>query len=52
MRALKILADREGARAIVYGLIACLIAIACIIAFQSLGLNIVAIFTTISGNLA
>ena len=46
-----ILRDDCGATAIEYGLIACLIAVACIIAFQTLGLNLVDIFTTISSNL-
>ena len=35
----------RGATAIEYGLIAALISLACIIAFQSLGLNLVNIFT-------
>jgi pilus assembly protein Flp/PilA len=43
--------DACGATAIEYGLIACLIAVACIIAFQTLGLNLVNIFTTISNAL-
>ena len=50
MRAL--FADQNGATAIEYGLIAALIALACIIAFQSLGLNLVDIFTTITNALA
>jgi pilus assembly protein Flp/PilA len=37
-----LLADDEGATAIEYGLIAALIAIACIIAFQTLGLELTA----------
>lgn len=44
--------DEQGATAIEYGLIAALIAIACIIAFQMLGLNLVNIFTTIADTLA
>ena len=40
--------DTKGATAIEYGLIAALISIACIIAFNMLGLNLVTIFTTIS----
>ena len=40
------LADEEGATAIEYGLIAALISIACIMAFQTLGLNLADIFTT------
>ena len=43
--------DERGATAIEYGLIAALIATACIIAFRSLGLDLVRIFTTISANL-
>ena len=42
------LANEEGATAIEYGLIAALIALACIIAFTSLGLNLAGIFNTIS----
>jgi len=45
------LADEEGATAIEYGLIAALISIACIMAFQSLGLNLADIFTTIANAL-
>lgn len=40
--------DQRGATAIEYGLIAALIALACIIAFQTLGLNLETIFTTIN----
>lgn len=40
--------NEEGATAIEYGLIAALIALACIIAFTSLGLNLANIFDTIS----
>jgi pilus assembly protein Flp/PilA len=39
-------ADEKGATAIEYGLIAALIAIACIIAFQMLGLELANIFNT------
>lgn len=51
MRIPKILDDQAGATAIEYGLIAALISMACIIAFQTLGLNLVTIFTTISNAL-
>jgi len=44
--------DQEGATAIEYGLIAALIALACIIAFTSLGLNLANIFNTISNALS
>ncbi len=47
-----VLRDEHGATAIEYGLIAALIAIACIMAFQMLGLNLVGIFTTIASALA
>ncbi|WP_428630951.1 Flp family type IVb pilin [Sphingopyxis sp.] len=40
--------DQRGATAIEYGLIAALIALACLIAFQTLGLNLANIFTTIN----
>jgi pilus assembly protein Flp/PilA len=43
--------NEEGATAIEYGLIAALIALACIIAFVSLGLNLANIFNTISAAL-
>ncbi len=46
-----LLADEGGATAIEYGLIAALIAIASIIAFQTLGLNLVDIFTTLANAL-
>jgi pilus assembly protein Flp/PilA len=44
----RLLRDTRGATAIEYGLIAALIALASIIAFQMLGLNLEAIFTTIA----
>lgn len=40
--------DERGATAIEYGLLAALISLASIIAFTQLGLNLSAIFTTIS----
>lgn len=43
-----LLQDERGATAIEYGLIAALIALACIIAFQTLGLNLADIFNTIT----
>ena len=46
-----LLADDAGATAIEYVLIAALIAIASIIAFQTLGLNLVDIFTTLANAL-
>ncbi|MFN3945232.1 MAG: Flp family type IVb pilin [Allosphingosinicella sp.] len=46
-RARAVLRDQAGATAIEYGLIAALIAIACIIAFQMLGLNLATVFETI-----
>jgi pilus assembly protein Flp/PilA len=51
MRAFPLFTDASGATAIEYSLIAALIACACIIAFQTLGLNLVDIFTTISNAL-
>jgi len=52
MRLLKHLRrDESGATAIEYGLIAALIAIAAIAAFQRLGLNLAAIFETIAAAL-
>ena len=51
MRILNLLRAEGGATAIEYGLIAALISIACIIAFQTLGLNLIDVFTTISNAL-
>ena len=46
-----LLRDEAGATMIEYALIASLISIACIIAFQSLGLNLATVFTTIGDTL-
>ena len=46
------LKNESGATAIEYGLIAALISIACVIAFQTLGLNLADVFTTITDTLA
>ena len=51
MRTFKLKTDDTGATAIEYGLIAALIAVACIIAFRMLGLDLVNVFTTIANNL-
>jgi pilus assembly protein Flp/PilA len=48
MRSFKILRDSRGATAIEYALIAALISLACIIAFQTLGLNLVTVFQKVS----
>lgn len=48
MKLARLFGDESGATAIEYGLIAALIAVACIMAFQTLGLNLANIFTTIS----
>ena len=48
----RLLKDERGATAIEYGLIAALISIACIIAFQTLGLDLADIFTTITAAMA
>lgn len=48
MRGRQLLTDQKGATAIEYGLIAAMIALACIIAFQALGLNLATIFNTIN----
>jgi pilus assembly protein Flp/PilA len=47
----RLIDDEAGATAIEYGLIAALIALAAIIAFQTLGLNLVDVFDTISAAL-
>jgi pilus assembly protein Flp/PilA len=44
----RLIADERGATAIEYGLIAALISVACIIAFQMLGLNLATVFTTVA----
>ena len=49
---LKLLASRKGATAIEYGLIAALIALACIIAFTNLGLNLADVFNTVANGIA
>lgn len=48
----QIIQSEEGATAIEYGLNAALIALACIIAFTSLRLNLANIFNTISNALS
>tara|TARA_B100000678_G_scaffold91949_1_gene76648 strand:+ start:292 stop:450 length:159 start_codon:yes stop_codon:yes gene_type:complete len=44
----EMLCEEDGATAIEYGLIAALISLASIVAFQSLGLNLAEIFNTIT----
>ena len=51
MRFPKLLRDDRGATAIEYSLIAALISMACVIAFDSLGLSLVDIFQTIADTL-
>jgi len=51
MRIIKIARDEVAATAIEYGLIAALIALACIIAFQMLGLNLADVFNTVANAL-
>lgn len=48
MKRWKLPSDERGATAIEYGLIAALISVACILAFQMLGLSLVDVFTTIA----
>lgn len=52
MRRNHFLRDETAATAIEYGLIAALIAVACIMAFQALGLNLINIFETASNAMA
>ena len=47
-----LLRDEQGATAIEYGLVAALIAVAAIIAFQTLGLNLVDVFNSITKAMA
>ena len=48
----QLLKNERGATAIEYGLIAALISIACIIAFNSLGLNLADVFNTVADAMA
>jgi pilus assembly protein Flp/PilA len=48
---LKLLKDADGATAIEYGLIAALIAVAAIAAFQLVGTNLSSIFNTVATDL-
>lgn len=48
----QLISNEDGATAIEYGLIAALISLAAIIAFQSLGLNLANIFTLIADTMA
>lgn len=52
MRRNQLLRDETAATAIEYGLIAALIAVACIMAFQALGLSLVNIFETATNAMA
>jgi pilus assembly protein Flp/PilA len=47
----RLLRDEDGATAIEYGLIAALIAVAAIAAFQLVGTNLSAIFNTVASDL-
>jgi len=47
----RLLGSDLGATALEYGLIAALLSLACLIAFLSLGLDLVAIFDTVSAAL-
>lgn len=44
----RLLHDDKGATAIEYGLLAAMISMACMIAFQMLGLNLATVFQTIA----
>lgn len=48
----RLLRDQRGATAVEYGLIAALISLACLIAFQSLGLDLADIFATATNAMA
>ena len=45
------LRNEDGATAVEYGLIAALIAVAAITAFQTVGTNLTAVFTTVANKL-
>jgi pilus assembly protein Flp/PilA len=47
----KFLKDESGATAIEYGLIAALVAVACIVALTSLGTSLNSLFTTVDSKL-
>jgi pilus assembly protein Flp/PilA len=47
----KLMTNEEGATAIEYGLIAALIAVAAIAAFQLVGTNLSAVFNTVASDL-
>ena len=49
---LKLIKNEEGATAIEYGLIAALIAVACIGALTSVGTELQSTFNTVAGNLS
>ena len=51
MHLFRLLRDERGATAIEYGLMAAMISLACLIAFQMLGLNLATVFTTIANAL-
>jgi pilus assembly protein Flp/PilA len=51
IRISKVMRDNVGTLAIKYGRIAALISLACILTFQSLGLHLATVFTTISNAL-
>ncbi|SKB36249.1 Flp family type IVb pilin [Sphingopyxis flava] len=51
MAARSLIKDQTGATAIEYGLIAALIAVASLVAFQMLGLNLATVFSTIASAL-
>jgi len=44
----EVMREEDGATAIEYGLIAALISLAALLAFQSLGLNLAAVFDTVT----
>ncbi|MXP40911.1 Flp family type IVb pilin [Altererythrobacter soli] len=48
----QLLRDETAATAIEYGLIAALISLACVIAFEMLGLNLADVFNTITDAMA
>ena len=50
-RFFQLLRETRAATAVEYGLIVALISVACIIAFQMLGLNLADVFNTVANNL-
>ena len=49
---LRVVQDCNGATVIEFGLLAAIISLACMVAFQALGLNLASVFMTVANALA